>query len=376
MPTATAYSATKKRRLETPFAAGIVGSLTRPAMVRDILSQYQYACKNESGKAGEKSTPAFHTSQMNAAVSYAIAIQEAAGLDLVSDGEWRRNAYTHIIADLTTGFEQDMRPGIRAGIYVTEPVEVRHKGLIAEEAKFLTAHTDRATKVCVPSPYILAKRLWDPDLSKKAYPTRELFIDDLVPIIHQEIVALSKSGVDVIQIDEPDMTSLLDPKNPPLYGSLERDLDIAAAKINEVVDGVNAPRIAMHGCRLNSLTRGWVWEGGYDRVISTFNKINVDQFVLEFSIPVAGSVSILKQLRNDVLIGLGSVDPRTETLDTPETIAARVEEAMRYVDKERLSLNPDCGFAPDIRHQVPVDECFTKMKNLARASEILRNKHG
>lgn len=376
MPIPTAYSATKKKRIETPFAAGIVGSLTRPAMVRDILSQYQYSYEIESSPAGEKSMPASHTSQMNAAVGYAIAIQEAAGLDLISDGEWRRNAYTHIIADLTAGFERDVRPGIRPGVYVTEPVRVRHKGLIAEEAKFLVNHTDRATKVCVPSPYILAKRLWDPDLSTKAYPTRELFIDDLVPIIHDEIVALSKTGVDVIQIDEPDMTSLLDPKNPPLYGSLDRDLDIAVTKINEIIDGVNTTRIAMHGCRLNSLARGWVWEGGYERVISAFNKINVDQFVLEFSIPVAGSVSILKQLRDDVLIGLGSVDPRTETLDTPETIAARVEEAMKYVDKERLSLNPDCGFAPDIRHQVPVDECFAKMKNLATASEILRSKHG
>ncbi|MBM3945130.1 MAG: cobalamin-independent methionine synthase II family protein [SAR202 cluster bacterium] len=365
MPTAAAYKAAKKDRLKTPFAAGVVGSITRPAIVRDILPKYP----------GEAAVKASRTKQMDDAVAYAIALQEQAGLDLVSDGEWRRHAYTHIIADVATGFAQDTRPGVRFGIYVNEPITVRRKGLIAEEAKFLAQHTDRATKVCVPSPYILAARLWDPEFSTKAYPTREKFIDDLVPILHGEIVELSKSGVDVIQIDEPDMTSLLDPKKEPFYGSLERDLDIAVAKINEVIGGVKGVRLAMHGCRWNSLYRGWHWEGGYERVVGAFNKIKVDQFVLEFSIPVAGNVSILKQLRDDVLVGLGSVDPRTETLDTPEAIAARVEEAMKYVDKGRLSLNPDCGFAPDIRHQVPVDECYAKMKNLAAASRILREKY-
>jgi 5-methyltetrahydropteroyltriglutamate--homocysteine methyltransferase len=355
----------KRSRLEVPFAAGVVGSITRPAVVRDILPKHP----------GAESAKAAYSPQMDAAVGYAIAVQEAAGIDLISDGEWRRHSYTNFIANICEGFVGDERPGVRIGVYVTEPLRVRRKGFIAQEGKFLREHTDRAIKVCVPSPYILSARLWDAELSKKAYPKREQFLDALVPIIRDEIIALRDTGVDVIQIDEPDMTSLLDPKKEPFYGSLQRDLDLAAEKINEVIHGVKGVRTAMHGCRWNSLYRGWHWEGGYERVLSAFNKIKVDQFVLEFSIPVAGNVSILKNLRDDVLIGLGAVDPRTETLDTPETIAARVEEAMRYVDKERLSINPDCGFAPDIRHQVPVDECYNKLKNLAAASRILRDKY-
>ena len=105
-------------------------------------------------------------------------------------------------------------------------------------------------------------------------------------------------------------------------------------------------------------------------------KIKVDQYVMEFSIAVAGSVSILKEMPDDSLIGLGSVDCRSDHIDTPEEIVARVEEAMKYVDKERLSLNPDCGFAPDVRHVVPLDECYLKLKNEAEAARILRDKYG
>ena len=179
----------------------------------------------------------------------------------------------------------------------------------------------------------------------------------------------------MIQIDEPDMAILLDPRREPVYGDRQYDLDLAAAKINEMIDGIDGVRIAMHMCRWNSLTRGWHWEGGYEPIMDALKKIKVDQYVMEFSIPVAGDVSIIRELREDALIGLGSVDPRTEALDAPERIVERVEEAMRYVDKERISLNPDCGFAPDIRHNVPLDECYLKLKNEVEASRILREKH-
>ncbi len=357
---------TATKKLGVPFAAGVVGSLTRPQMVRDMLPS----------APGPESVEASRTPAMDAAVGYAISLQETAGLDLISDGEWRRHSYTNVIADIADGFIEDTRPGLRIGIIVTEPLRVRHKGLIAEAAKFLVASTDRATKVCVPAPYILGARLWDPELSTKAYPTRESFVEAVVPILHDEIVALRDTGVDVIQIDEPDMAVLLDPRREPVFGDRQYDLDLAAAKVNEIIDGVDGVRIAMHVCRWNSITRGWHWEGGYEPIIDTMKKIKVDQYVMEFSIPVAGSVSILKEMPDDSLIGLGSVDCRSDHIDTPEEIVARVEEAMKYVDKERLSLNPDCGFAPDVRHVVPLDECYLKLKNEAEAARILRDKYG
>ena len=140
-----------------PFASGVVGSLPRPLMVQDMLPDVP----------GIESAKAAASPRMDAAVRYAIAIQEQAGLDLVSDGEWRRHAYTHIVADIATGFSADLREEPRRwGISITEPMEVVNPGLIAQEARFLVNATDRLTKVCVPSPYLLGvRRRFDEGLS-------------------------------------------------------------------------------------------------------------------------------------------------------------------------------------------------------------------
>jgi len=110
-------------------------------------------------------------------------------------------------------------------------------------------------------------------------------------------------------------------------------------------------------------------------IIETMKKINVDQYVMEFSIPAAGDVAILKELPDDKLIGLGCVDCRFETIDTADQIVARVEEAIKYVEPERISLNPDCGFAPGLKVKIPLDEAYLKLKNEAEAARRLRDKY-
>ena len=352
--------------LETPFAAGVVGSLPRPPAVKNMLPD----------TPGAESSAAARSPRMDAAVRYAIALQETAGLDLVSDGEWRRHAYTHIVADIADGFSADLREEPRRwGISVTEPLRVVRPGLIAEEAKFLVEATDRMTKVCIPSPYLLGVRLWEREVSAHAYPTRDEFIEALVPILHDELVALRDLGVTVVQIDEPHLCVLVDPEYRDSFEDPVYEMDLAAAKINEVVEGVDGLQIALHLCRRNWGRKGWGAEGGYEPIIETMKKINVDQYVMEFSIPVTGDVAILKQLPDDKLIGLGCVECRFEEVDTTEQIVARVEEAMKYVDAGRLSLNPDCGFAPGIELDMPLDEPYLKLRNEAAAADILRERY-
>lgn len=349
------------------FASGVVGSLPRPQTVVDMLPAVP----------GEQSADASRSSRMDAAVRYAIALQETAGLDQVSDGEWRRHAYTHIIADVATGFSADNRENPRRwGITVTEPMEVIRQGLVANEARFLVQSTDRMTKVCIPSPYLLGVRLWEKEFSSKAYPTRDKFIDALVPILNGEIIELQNSGVSVIQIDEPHLCVLVDPKRRAEFNNPRYEMDLAAAKINEIIDGVTGVRLALHLCRRNWGREGWGAEGGYGPIINTLKKINVDQYVMEFSIPAAGDVAILKEMPDDSLIGLGSVECRFEHIDTPEQIVARVEEAMKYVEPERISLNPDCGFSPDKKSYAPLEEAYAKLKNEVKAAEHLREKYG
>ena len=98
--------------------------------------------------------------------------------------------------------------------------------------------------------------------------------------------------------------------------------------------------------------------------------------MLEFSIPVAGDMAILAELPQQVQGGLGCVDVRFPDVEEPETIAERVETAIAHIGADRLTLNPDCGFAPGKDHEVPLDESYEKLKSLAAAAELLRGRHG
>ena len=104
-------------------------------------------------------------------------------------------------------------------------------------------------------------------------------------------------------------------------------------------------------------------------------RIEVDQYVMEFSIPAAGDLAILREMPEESLIGLGCVECRFEKIDTPEEIVARVEEALKYVEPERLSLNPDCGFSPGRASQVPLEEAYMKLRNEVEAASGLREKY-
>ncbi len=348
------------------FQSGVVGSLPRPNVLLDFLPE----------NPGKKSSEIASSKEMDKLVNYAISIQELAGLDLISDGEWRRHAYTHIIADIATGFTPDNRiEPHRWGITITEKMEVINKGLIAKEAEFLVKSTDRFSKVCVPSPYLLAERLWEKELSAKAYSTRELFIKDLIPILNRELLLLKDTGVTVIQIDDPHLCVLVDPKIRSQFKNPKYEMGLAADNINAILDGVNGVTLALHLCRRNWGRSGWGADGSYNPIIDVMKRINVDQYVLEFSIPSAGDFEILKKLPEDSLIGLGCVGCRFEHIDTPEEIVSRVEKAISYVDPNRISLNPDCGFSPGKIPYAPLEEAYQKLKNEVKASNILREKY-
>jgi len=352
--------------VKIPFAAGVVGSLPRPAHIKNMLPNVP----------GAESVEVSGSQAMDTAVRYAINMQEMAGLDLVSDGEWRRHAYTHVIADIVDGFTEDNRKSpSRWGISITRPMEVKRPGLIAKEARFLVQSTTKATKVCIPSPYLLGVRLWEKSVSSSAYLTRNRFIEALVPILRNELLALQSTGITIVQIDEPHLCVLVDENYRSLFDDPIYEMEFAADKINQLIDGIENVMISLHLCRRNWGRQGWGAEGGYGPIMDAINKINVDQYVMEFSIPAAGDYSILKNLREDSFIGLGAVDCRFEKIESPSTIVSRVEEAMKYVDRNRLSINPDCGFSPGMQSHMSIDEPYLKLKNESLAAQILRSKY-
>jgi 5-methyltetrahydropteroyltriglutamate--homocysteine methyltransferase len=342
------------------FPTSVVGSMPRPAFVRDLLD-------------GPEGDPA-RARAMDAAVAYVIALQRAAGIDVVSDGEWRRRSYIGVIAEIAHGFARETRDGL-SWHTVVEPMRPRRPGLLGAEARFLVRHAAGGTKVALPSPYLLAQRMWDPERSRDAYPTREAFMRALVPVLRGELLAVRDAGATVAQLDDPHLCLLVDPRVRAQFADPDAEAELCVDLLNEIVDGVDGIVTAVHLCRRNKARRGWIGEGGYDPIVPALRKLRVRQYVMEFTIPVAGDLAALRRLPDDRLIGLGCVDCRGERVEAPEVVAERVRQALRHVDAPRLWLNPDCGFAPGSAADIPVDEAYAKLKSEAAAAAVLRAEH-
>ncbi len=340
--------------------------MPRPQYVKDLLAAGSRTGAHDSG----------WQRRMDDAIRFVIGMQELAGIDIISDGEWRRETYVDVVAEIMNGFSWIKRDVFAYHQVVTGRLTPRRPGVVAEEARFLRQNTDRAVKVCLPSPYLIGQRTWVPEHSQAAYPTREAFCAALVPILRKELLAIREVGVDVIQLDEPHLCVLVDPQIRASFADPEAEMRRAVDWINEIVDGVSGVALAVHLCRRNWGRRGWGAAGGYEAILPHIQRLKVNQLLLEFSIPVAGDVAVLKELPANVKIGLGCVDVRFPEIEPAEHIAERVEKALAYVAPERVSLNPDCGFAPGKDHEIPLEEAYAKLKNLAQAGRLLRQRHG
>lgn len=351
------------------FPTTVIGSMPRPQYVKDLLAA--------GSRTGDH--PPDWQRRMDDAVRYVIDMQEQAGIDIVSDGEWRRETYVDVIAEITHGFTWIKRDVFAYHQVVTEKIKPKKPGVIAEEARFLKENTNRHVKVCLPSPYLIGQRMWVEEHSKAAYSTREAFCEALVPVLREELLRIKEVGVDVIQLDEPHLCVLVDPEIRAKFADPEAEMRRAVDWLNEILgpkaSGVSLMRLAVHLCRRNWGRRGWGAAGGYEAILAHIKRLNVEQLMMEFSIPVAGDMAVLRELPASVHIGLGCVDVRFPEIDTPEQIVERVQKALAHVAPERITLNPDCGFAPGKDHEIPLEEAYAKLKSEALAAKKLRELH-
>jgi 5-methyltetrahydropteroyltriglutamate--homocysteine methyltransferase len=349
------------------FPTSVIGSLPRPRFVKDLIAQ-------DSPVTGPE-----YRRLMGAAIRTAVAMQETAGLDVVTDGEWWRKSYIGVIAELAHGFELSHHPADgRPWTVVVERLAPKQPGFIAGEVSFLKQLTQRAIKATLPAPALLGERMWDPNKSAKAYPKREDFVRDCVPILRREVELLRDQGVSIIQIDDPHLCLFVDPDVRRQYDDAERAADFAVDMDNQVVEGIDGVKLAVHLCRrAGARARGEAeHRGGYDPILNQLARLKVDHITMEFTAPGAGDMSVFRRLNEHVEIGLGCLSCQPGQIDSPETIVQRVEMALQYVAPERITLNPDCGFAPGSAAEVSLDEVYTKLKNEVEAARRLRERHG
>jgi 5-methyltetrahydropteroyltriglutamate--homocysteine methyltransferase len=315
---------------------------------------------------------------MDDAVVYAVRLQEEAGVDILSDGEWRRASYIGVIAELAHGFAVGRHQDGRPWTVVVDRLAPKHPGFLAAEARFLRRHTHRKIKVALPSPALLGERLWEPERSAKAYPTRRDFARACVPILRAELELLCQAGADVVQIDDPHLCLLVDPQVRAQCADPEEEARFTVSLINELVAGIKGARLAVHLCRrAGARVRGEACHtGGYEPLIPHLNYLQVHHLTMEFTSPGAGEAQVFSQLREDLEVGLGCVGVHPGQVDTPEEIVARVAQALEFLPAERVVLNPDCGFAPGSAAQMDIEEVYVKLSNQSAAARRLRERYG
>jgi len=349
------------------FPTSVVGSMPRPDFVKDLIFGDDIVSDEE------------RQSRMDAAIRYVVALQEQAGIDVITDGEWRRKSYIGVIAELAHGFELSKNPiDGRPMTVVVDKLSPKTPGFIAREIQFVQSITDKKIKATVPSPALLGERMWDPDKSSQAYPDRDDFVRDCVPILRREVELLIEAGADIIQVDDPHLCLFVDADVRAGYENPDKAADFAVDMVNGIIEGTGKAKFAEHLCRrAGGRARGEVgFRGGFDAILHQLNRLKVDHLTMEFTTPGAGDFEVLKNLREDLEIGLGCVDVTPGQIDSSEAIAERVRQAASVIDPKRITLNPDCGFAPGSGATVPVDEAYQKLRNEAAAAAILRKEFG
>lgn len=349
-----------------------IGSLPRPQVVRDLFARRQ-----------EFSTERFNT-VLDDLVRFAIRLQEQAGMDVVSDGEWRRSHYIMEFFKRVGGFEKVRKYQHQGETKVTDVVVKKMQAgasVFAPDAEFLAKHTDRCTKFALPSPFLIAIRYWHADYSRDAYPTLEHFIEHLAAVLRREAEALVAAGIDIIQLDDPALTYFCDERlmaGETHDERLRRDwnpateLPLAIAAINRITDGLQA-EVHLHCCHSVYKRRSDVC-GNYRPLLPQLAGAKIDRVNLEFAYKGTGEADDLKVLPAQLGVGMGVIDVRSEQLQTVEQVEALGAAGAAVIDPARIALNPDCGFAPDAGEPPTIDEAFQKLQRLVQAAARLRER--
>lgn len=283
----------------------------------------------------------------DAAVKAAIKDQEIAGVDVISDGELRRDNMIDYFAERLPGVE--IGRAAKRSYYDFYESVVRTRlptgplGLV-EDFRFLRRFTDRRAKVSITGPHSLVKRI-----RNEHYPSEEAFALDLARVMNLELRELVRAGATDIQIDEP------------YYSGFPEDLAWGVRAINALVEGVQA-RLSLHICYGNRYGKP-AWEGSYRYLFPAILQARVQQLTLEFARRGEEDVKLFQEFGPPFALGLGVIDVKAPEVETPAVVAERIRAAVEIVPVDRVWVNPDCGLM-----HLPRDVAFAKLSAMVEGA--------
>ncbi|MCH8281072.1 MAG: cobalamin-independent methionine synthase II family protein [Chloroflexi bacterium] len=347
--------------MATTYRADHIGSLLRPAEVLQA----------RAGNAQGRITLEQLREVEDKAILDALEMQRQAGIDILSDGEFRRSWFSGGIAEAVEGViddpdaaytsrwqgeNQQLADATAEGIGFGEQVvgaklrQVRR--LTAHESGFLKQHASGPFKITMPGAAQRAAGWYKPGLTDQFYASRAELVQDLVEILQREVKALLDEGVLYIQLDSLRyVTALANPRQrQQIIDSGEdpdKELDEIIAADNATFQNAKRPGVtlALHMCRGNNRS-AWLTEGGYDAIAEkAFGSLQVDRFLLEYDTDRAGGFEPLRFVPRDKTVVLGLISSKEPTLESQDMLRRRIDEAARYLPLENLAISPQCGFA-------------------------------
>ena len=316
---------------------------------------------DDAGRQPDLFGPDDREEALRDAVRLAIEDQLRAGADLVTDGEMQRvdfnlGFYDHLagIEALPTGRKWGAPAHDQRSRYLCVAPLSAPKGLgLVEEHRRLRQLTGAAVKVPVPGPFTLAGCIQGGDV----YRSRAEITEALLPIVNAEMKSLATAGVDFVQLDEPSFAC--HPDRP------EEFLDLIA----RTCEGVKA-KISMHMCFGNYRGRAVGWRS-YAPLFPHLARAAVQQLALEFASREMAEVELLKQIPAPMEVAVGLVDVKNTWIEPPELVAERLRTVLKFIDADRVSVTPDCGFSQTARHVAQ-----RKLANMAAGVRVVRRELG
>lgn len=340
------------------------------------------------------------------AVRLAVAAQVSAGVDVVTDGEQRRDNYASFVGGLLDNcqliplvdllplvddpetFEAEMRSLDVPASEVRHPAVWgplgRSRPLAGHEYEFARTLTDKPVKVAVPGPYLLTRIMWMECISDRAYRSREHLAEDVVRVLREELHFLLAAGVPLVQLDEPVLAEVVftGAKNARSFmcgalsekGDAQTELRFAADLLARVTAGLPRARLGMHICRGNwTRDEGVALAGDYRPLLPLLAEAPVGTVFLELATPRAGELEVLADLPRTLRVGVGVVNQKHEGIEGVDEIVARARRAVTVFGADRVILTPDCGFATFADNPVASAETAEgKLRAIAAAARIVR----
>jgi 5-methyltetrahydropteroyltriglutamate--homocysteine methyltransferase len=379
-----------------PLAVMGIGSWPRPRWMLQAIHEHV------EGKLGDAEFEA--TAQD--AVRLAVDAQLRAGVDVVTDGEQRRDNYASFVGGLLDNCQliplTDLLP------LVDDPEEfaaelrsldvpasaVRHpavfgplgrsRPLALHEFVFARTLTLGPVKVALPGPYLLTRTMWMECISDRAYRSREHLAEDIVRVLREELFFLLAAGAPLVQLDEPVLSEVVfsGARNTRSFmcgalgekGEAGDELAFARELLERTLAGLPRERLGVHVCRGNwTRDEGAALAGDYRPLVPLLGRLPVGTLFLELCTPRAGELSVLRELPKAMRIGVGVVNQKHERVESVDEIVARGRRAIELFGAERVLLTPDCGFATFADNPVASPRVAgDKLRAIAKAAAILR----